>query len=117
MCFHFEQYNKVNICLSLKVVFYPIRADPRWWYAIQTAPRLRHIFQERGVEEEMPHGVILMEPINKISMEETSSSTNDTSHEGDQESLHDDLLDNDCLIFQETEINSDEEDTISTSPG
>ena len=65
----------------------------------------------------MPHGAILMEPINEISMEETSSSTNDTSHEGDQESLHDDLSDNDCLIFQEMAINSDEENTISTSLG
>ena len=117
MCFHFEQYNKANICLSLKVVFYPVQADPRWWYVVQTAPRSRHIFQEGGVEEEMPHGAILMEPINEISMEETSSSTNDTSHEGDQDSLHDDLSDNDCLIFQEMAINSDEEDTINTSLG
>ena len=74
-------------------------------------------FKKGGVEEEMSHGAILTETINETSMEETSSSTNDTSHGGDDESLHDDLSDNDCLNnFQET-TNSDEEDTISTSLG
>lgn len=102
--------------MSLKVVFYPVQADPRWWYVIQIAPRSRHIFQEGGVEEEMSHGAILTETINEASMEETSQSTNDTSHGGDDESLNDDLSDNDCLFFQDG-ANCDEEDTISTSLG
>ena len=34
-----------------KVVFYPTRSNPRWWYVIQTAPRSRHIFDEGGIEE------------------------------------------------------------------
>lgn len=37
-----------------KVVFYPTRSNPRWWYVIQTAPRSRHIFDEGGIEEVLP---------------------------------------------------------------
>ncbi|MCO5560912.1 hypothetical protein L7F22_014532 [Adiantum nelumboides] len=37
-----------------QVVFYPTRSNPRWWYVIQTAPRSRHIFDEGGVEEDLP---------------------------------------------------------------
>ena len=125
----FILYNIIKhicLCLSLKVVFHATRANSRWWYVIQTAPRSRHIFQEGGVEEEMPHSAILTEAINETSMEteesssasleEASSSTYDTSNKGDDESLDDDFSDNDRLLFQET-TNGYEEDTISTSLG
>ena len=46
--------NRHNVCcvnVLCKVVFYPTRSNPRWWYVIQTAPRSRHIFDEGGIEE------------------------------------------------------------------
>ena len=70
-----------------KVVFYPTRSNPRWWYVIQTAPRSRHIFDEGGIEEVLPEQAMDEEHETNVitsgqphgSKEETSS--DDSSNE------------------------------------
>ena len=81
-----------------KVVFYPTRSNPRWWYVIQTAPRSRHIFDEGGVEEVLPEHAMEEEhetndftsgqlhPVTsegETSMSKDETSSDDSSNESD----------------------------------
>ncbi|MCO5604928.1 hypothetical protein L7F22_059103 [Adiantum nelumboides] len=84
------------------VVFYPTRSNPRWWYVIQTAPRSQHIFDEGGVEEDLPehameeedeannftsgHLHIAMSDVETSMSREETSSDNSSDESGDHES-------------------------------
>ncbi|MCO5586268.1 hypothetical protein L7F22_040207 [Adiantum nelumboides] len=78
------------------VVFYPARPNPRWWYAIQTAPRSRHIFDERGVEEFLPGEAMeedhqtdeehrTIAPPRELCTATDETSSDDSSNEGDND--------------------------------
>ncbi|MCO5589344.1 hypothetical protein L7F22_043311 [Adiantum nelumboides] len=79
-----------------KVVFYPARPNPRWWYVIQTAPRSRHIFDERGVEEFWPGEAMeedhqtdeehqTIAPPRELCTATYETSSDDSSNEGDND--------------------------------
>ena len=83
-----EDINNIH-CANLlcKVVFYPTRSDPSWWYVIQTAPRSRHIFDEGGVEEVVPEQAIQMDDETNVSSkggtsDDSSNGSDDVSSEG-----------------------------------
>ncbi|MCO5562452.1 hypothetical protein L7F22_016080 [Adiantum nelumboides] len=78
------------------VVFYPARPNPRWWYVIQTAPRFRHIFDERGVEEFLPGEAMeedhqtdeehrTIAPPRELCTATDETSSDDSSNEGDND--------------------------------
>ncbi|MCO5547710.1 hypothetical protein L7F22_001161 [Adiantum nelumboides] len=79
-----------------KVVFYLVRPNPRWWYVIQTAPRSRHIFYERGVEEFLPGEAMeedhqtdeehrTIAPPRELCAATDETSSDDSSNEGDND--------------------------------
>ena len=41
--------------MNSRVIFYPDRLDPAWWYVVQIAPRGKYIFEDRNVDQPMQH--------------------------------------------------------------
>ena len=95
-----------------KVVFYPTRSNPRWWYVIQTAPRSRHIFDEGGIEEVLPEQVVDEE-------HETNVITSGQPHGSKEETSSDDSS-NESADYSSDEYNDDpfnsiDKDDMATS--
>ncbi|MCO5594101.1 hypothetical protein L7F22_048122 [Adiantum nelumboides] len=77
-----------------QIVFYPTRSNPRWWYVIQTAPCSRHIFDEGGVEEDLPeHAMEEEDEANNFTSEHlhTAMSDVETSMSREETSSNDSL--------------------------
>ena len=94
-----------------KVVFYPTRSNPRWWYVIQTAPCSRHIFDEGGIDEVLPEQAMDEEI---VANEVTSVELHPTGLEGEgtgfkEESSRDDSSN------KSIQYSSDDNDDMATS--
>ena len=83
-----------------KVLFYPTRSNPRWWYVIQNAPRSRHIFDEGGIEEVLSEQAMDEErEMNVITSGQPHSATSEQKRGGSKEETSCDDSSNESAVI------------------
>ena len=105
-----------------KVVFYPTRSNPRWWYVIQTAPRSRPIFDEGEIEEVLADEAMDEEhESNDITSSQAQPTMSEMERGGSKEESSSDDSSNESVDYSSDDYNNDplisynENDDIITS--
>lgn len=91
-----------------KVVFYPTRSNPRWWYVVQTAPRSRHIFDEGGIEEVLPEQAMDEEhETNNFTSGQAHLAVSEGERRGSKEETSSDDSSNESVDYSSDDYNDD----------